>query len=92
LKIIVICLLLAVPAAIALRLPSAVLETVIKTPPMPAPKPAFEPVYTQPLQINGVTPLCIGGTTPGGKPGTCRNDRPVGAPMGNEPVPWSRSR
>ena len=80
-KIIVLCLLLAVPAAIALRLPSAVVDTVIKTPALPAQKPLQ--LNTQPLKVEGVTTLCIGGTGPTGKPGDCRNDRPVVAPMGN---------
>ena len=82
-KIIVCLLLLAIPAAYALHLPQMALDAVIKTPPMPAPaQPAFE-LKIQPLQINGTTTLCMGGT-PSGKPGDCRNER-RGAPMANTP-------
>ena len=87
-KAIVVCLLLlAVPAAYVMHVQSAFRETVDKArsaAPMPAPKPPLQPLSTQPLQLNGVATLCIGGTSPTGKPAACRNDR-AAAPMANEP-------
>jgi hypothetical protein len=86
LKAIVVCLLLlAVPAAYVMHVRSTFLETIDKArsaEAIPAPKPPMQ-LNTQPLQINGPTTLCIGGNASAGKPGDCRNVRPV-PPMANE--------